>query len=56
MARFSKFYTAATGGLLTWGAVVVKSAPTDITSSEWLLLAGAAVTAIAVLVVRNEPA
>lgn len=53
MSRFAKFYTALTGGLLTWGAAVVQSAPDDITASEWMFGAGALVTAIAVWFVPN---
>lgn len=54
MNRWAKFYTAATGGLLTWGAVVVKSASGSITSTEWMQLAGVAVTAIAVWFIPNS--
>lgn len=56
MSRFAKFYTSVTGGLLTWGTAVVVSAPAAVTSAEWMVLAGAAVTAVAVLVVPNNPA
>lgn len=53
MNRVAKFYTALTGALLTWGAVVVQSAPAHITSTEWLQIAGGAVTAVAVWFVPN---
>lgn len=53
MSKFAKFYTAATGALLTFGAAVVKSTPASVTGSEWLMLAGGAVTAVAVYAVSN---
>lgn len=53
MSRFAKFYTSLTGGLLTWGTSVVVSTPNDITSAEWMVLAGGLVTAVAVWFVPN---
>lgn len=53
MNRVAKFYTALTGGLLTWGAAVVVSAPAAITASEWVTGAGVLVTAVGVWFIPN---
>jgi hypothetical protein len=53
MTRFAKFYTAITGGALTWAAAIVTSNSASVTSSEWVAGAGVLVTAVAVLVIPN---
>lgn len=54
MARYRKTLTAVVGALITWGTVVVTSDATQITSSEWLLIAGSLATALGVYVAPND--
>lgn len=56
LGRYRKAVTALVAGSLTWGAVVVASAPAHVTAAEWLGLAGVAATALGVAgVAPNDP-
>lgn len=54
LAMYRKTITALVTGLLGWGAVVITSEPTAITSSEWLGLGVALATAFGVYQIPNE--
>jgi hypothetical protein len=55
--RYSKAIAAALSQAVVWGGVVVQSDSSSITSSEWMGLAGIAVTTLVVfLAPRNAPA
>lgn len=54
LPAYRKTVAAIIGALITWGSVIVTSAASQITSSEWLLLAGSLATAIGVYAAPNE--
>jgi hypothetical protein len=54
LAPYRKAVAAVVTGLIGWATVVVTSAPTEITSSEWLMLGTVLATALGVYQVRNE--
>lgn len=53
LGPYAKFVSALITGLIGWATLVVNSAPADISSSEWIVLATAAATAFGVVVVPN---
>lgn len=53
---YMKTITAVVTGLLGWSAIVVASASSDITSTEWQLGAVALATALGVYTIANKPA
>ena len=56
MGNYAKLLTAVITGLIGWATLVVNSAPTEITSSEWIVLATALATALGVFGVPNASA
>lgn len=54
LPAYRKTIVAIVGALITWGSVVVTSNAAQITSSEWLLLAGSLATALGVYGTPNE--
>jgi hypothetical protein len=50
-----KAIAALLAAAVTWGTVVVESAPADITSGEWMAGAAAAVGVVVVYLVPNQP-
>ena len=56
LPAYRKTVVAVVGALITWGSVVVTSTPAQITSSEWLLIAGSLATALGVYGTPNEKA
>lgn len=56
MTRYSKTITALVTGVLGWAAVVISSAASPISASEWLGLGVAVATALGVYGVSNQPA
>lgn len=53
MSRYLKTITAVVTALIGWATLVVNSDPSEITSSEWIVLATAAATALGVYAVPN---
>jgi hypothetical protein len=53
ISQYRKSITALVTAVLGWSAVVVASAPTAITSTEWQLLAVGVAAALGVLAVPN---
>jgi hypothetical protein len=53
ISQAAKAWTALSVGGLAWGAEVVASAPSQITSSEWLGAAGVLVAAVGVFFMPN---
>lgn len=56
LPAYRKTVVAVVGAFITWGSVVVTSTPAQITSSEWLLIAGSLATALGVYGTPNEKA
>lgn len=56
MGKYRKTIAAVATGLIGWATVVVQSAPSGVTSSEWIMLATVLATALGVYGVTNEPA
>ncbi len=56
LPAYRKTIAAVVGALVTWGSVIVTSSAAQITSSEWLLLAGSLATALGVYAAPNEKA
>jgi hypothetical protein len=54
-ASIRKTLTAIVTGAIGWVTLVVNSAPSDITSSEWIVGATVLATALGVFAVPNEP-
>lgn len=55
LGRYQKTIAALVTGLIGWGAVVVASAATHVTASEWLALAVVLATPLGVYAVPNSP-
>lgn len=55
LPAYRKTFAALIGAGIAFATVVVRSAPADITSEEWLGLAIAVATAVSVYLVPNEP-
>lgn len=53
MTQYLKTITALVTALIGWATLVVESAPSEITSTEWILLATAVTTALGVYLVPN---
>jgi hypothetical protein len=53
--RYQKSAAAAIIGLIGWGYVVIDSAPTAVTASEWLALATVGAVTAGVYGVPNTP-
>lgn len=56
VTRYMKTITALATGAIGWGTAVVTSTPAHITSSEWIMGATVAATALGVFGVPNTPA
>jgi hypothetical protein len=57
LGEYRKAVASLVTGVLAWGGVVIASKPDPIPAAEWLMLAGVAVTALAVAgVSANDPA
>ncbi len=56
LSPYLKTITALVVALIGWATLVVNSASTDITASEWIVLATAVATALGVYAVPNLPA
>lgn len=54
LAQTRKATAAALSQLVVWGSVVVQSDAERITSSEWMALAGIAVTTAVVFLIPNK--
>lgn len=54
LSDIKKAIGALLTGLLAWGTAVVASDPSAITASEWIGLAGVAVTTATVYILKNE--
>lgn len=55
IGRYSKSLVALVVGVQSWGLMVVRSSSHAITSSEWMVLVGVAVTFALVFLVPNAP-
>lgn len=55
LGTHAKLITALVTGIVGWVTLVVNSAPTAITSSEWIVGLVALVTALGVYAVPNAP-
>ncbi len=53
LGPYGKFVTAVVAGAIGWATLVVNSAPSAITASEWIAGATALATALGVLIVPN---
>lgn len=56
LGTYNKTTTALVSGVLGWAAVVITSARSSISASEWLGLASAVAVALGVYAVPNGPA
>jgi hypothetical protein len=54
MSAYLKTAAAVVTGVIGWATLVVNSAPTAISASEWIVLATAVATAIGVYAVPNS--
>lgn len=54
MSKYLKTITALVTGAIGWATLVVNSAPTEITSSEWIVGATILATALGVYAVPNN--
>lgn len=52
--RYNKFVTAIVTAVIGWTVLVVESAPTDITSTEWITGATMLAMALGVFTVANS--
>ncbi len=55
MGTYGKTITAVITGLIGWATLVVESDPSEIVSSEWIVLATVLATALGVYTVSNAP-
>jgi hypothetical protein len=55
LAEYRKTIAAVLIGALTWATMIVESAPSEITSSEWIAGGGILLAAIGVYAWANEP-
>jgi hypothetical protein len=53
LQNYLKTIAAVITGVIGWATLVVNSDPTDITASEWIVLATAVATALGVYLVPN---
>lgn len=56
LGKYAKLVTALVTGAIGWAVLVVNSAPTDITASEWIAGATYLATALGVYAVPNASA